>query len=394
MLRRYQFQNFNSFREPARVSFRLDEKAPDNRLAISSPLGRLCRVMAVVGPNGSGKTNLLKPLAFLDWFVRDSFKEDPGAEIPIAPHFFSDRDESEFEVEFDSLGKIWLYKLRVTKRRVTYEALYQRGPRYFRYVFIRKWMPQSNTYAIKQRGFGFPTKEAPRVRENASFVSTAIQFDIPLVNDLIGRLHVESNIWQTGRKQMEVARLVAASEQYDSDPAMKLLMSDLLHKWDLGLERVEIRKVKLATEEGSEREVLWPYGVHTASGKSTNLPIVLESSGTQTAFVLLSYLLPVLSAGGIAVIDELENDLHPEMLIPILDLFLNPRTNPKDAQIIFTCHAVNVLSLLNKGQVTFVEKDEGCESRAWRLDEMKGVRADENFVAKYLAGAYGALPRV
>jgi hypothetical protein len=41
-----------------------------------------------------------------------------------------------------------------------------------------------------------------------------------------------------------------------------------------------------------------------------------------------------------------------------------------------------------------VEKDENCESTAWRLDEVEGVRNDDNFYAKYMAGAYGAVPRL
>jgi hypothetical protein len=39
-----------------------------------------------------------------------------------------------------------------------------------------------------------------------------------------------------------------------------------------------------------------------------------------------------------------------------------------------------------------VEKDEHCASDLWRLDEMTGVRADDNLYAKYMAGAYGAVP--
>lgn len=109
--------------------------------------------------------------------------------------------------------------------------------------------------------------------------------------------------------------------------------------------------------------------------------------------MLLSHLLQVLEIGGLAVIDEFENDLHPHMLEPILDLFANPRTNPNHAQLIFTCHAVEVLNMVNKAQVTLVEKDEHCESSACRLDAVAGIRNDDNFYAKYMAGAYGAVPR-
>jgi predicted ATPase len=80
------------------------------------------------------------------------------------------------------------------------------------------------------------------------------------------------------------------------------------------------------------------------------------------------------------------------MLEPILDLFANPATNPYGAQLIFTTHAIEVLNLLEKSQVMLVEKDEDCISAAYRLDTVDGIRNDDNFYAKYMAGAYGAVP--
>ena len=94
----------------------------------------------------------------------------------------------------------------------------------------------------------------------------------------------------------------------------------------------------------------------------------------------------------LAVIDEFENDLHPNMLEPILDLFANPSTNPHQAQLLFTCHAVEVLNLVHKSQVMLVQKNDECESTASRLDAVEGIRSDDNLYAKYMAGAYGAVP--
>ena len=122
------------------------------------------------------------------------------------------------------------------------------------------------------------------------------------------------------------------------------------------------------------------------------MPFNLESNGTQGAFILLSWLLPVLEQGGLAVIDEFENDLHPLMLEPILELFANPQTNPQAAQLIFSTHAIEVLNLVEKSQVMLVEKDADCLSQSYRMDSIEGIRNDDNFYAKYLAGAYGAVP--
>jgi len=48
---------------------------------------------------------------------------------------------------------------------------------------------------------------------------------------------------------------------------------------------------------------------------------------------------------------------------------------------------------LNKHQIYLVEKYEQA-SETWRLDEMKGICKDDNLYAKYIAGAFGAIPNL
>jgi AAA15 family ATPase/GTPase len=160
------------------------------------------------------------------------------------------------------------------------------------------------------------------------------------------------------------------------------------------LSQVRIEKHTITRESGLAEEVYIPYGVHLVAEKEHALMMMQESSGTQGAYLLLSRILPALQSGGLAVIDELEADLHPHLLAPILDLFFSTHTNPYNAQLIFTCHSLEILSLMHKSQVVLVEKDENCQSEAWRLDEVKGVRSDDNLYAKYMAGAYGAVPEL
>ncbi|MGI9339226.1 MAG: AAA family ATPase, partial [Psychrobacter sp.] len=64
-----------------------------------------------------------------------------------------------------------------------------------------------------------------------------------------------------------------------------------------------------------------------------------------------------------------------------------------NAQLIFSCHTPEVFNLLNKHQIYLVEKYEQS-SEAWRLDEMEGVRNDDNLYAKYMAGAFDAIPNL
>jgi predicted ATPase len=88
----------------------------------------------------------------------------------------------------------------------------------------------------------------------------------------------------------------------------------------------------------------------------------------------------------------MESDLHPHLIPLILDLFSDPDINPKRAQLLFTCHHVEILNTLSKEQVILVEKDADCVSHAYRLSDIKGVRRDDNYFANYNAGRYGAVP--
>ncbi|WP_295440741.1 ATP-binding protein [uncultured Thiodictyon sp.] len=395
MLHSYRFANAFSFLDETEVSFQVNRHVQDSGLIAQNASGaRLSKVMAVVGANASGKTNLLKPLAFLNWFVGGSFQVKPDAKIPIDSHFFADSSTSTFQLIGDMAGDIWRYELELIPERVLREALYKKTSRSFSFVFVREWNPKTKNYDITQQGFGFSAREAGKVRQNASLISTAAQYGVPLAVQFAG-LSFRSNVEFSGRNSLDGLVIVNAMEVFKRTGRLRLRMVDLLKDWDLGLADVVFRKI--ATTEpssGTKAEVDLPFAVHRNGERKVEQLLMQESSGTQSAFVLLSQILPVLMSGGVAVIDELEANLHPHMLHPLLGLFLDPEINPYNAQVIFTCHASEVLNLLTKAQVMLVEKDAGLFSHAWRIDTMRGVRADDNLYAKYMAGAYGAVPGV
>jgi len=394
MLHHYAFSNFQTFRERAEVSWQLDRKVPEAVWSRAAGSGeRLSTVMAVIGPNASGKTALLKPILFLDWFVRRSFAADPAQPLPFHPHAVAASEPSEFELEADVDGRLMRYTLRCTPQRVLHEALYARHER-MRYVFVREWNEATQGYDIKQQDFGFAPAEARKVRPNASLIATAAQYGVPLALRLVNS-EVASNIHQFGRMVNDTNQLIAAATHFAGDESQRKHLVRLLSAWDLGLTDVRVREMETALPDGKKERFWLPFGVHQAAGGQTfELRFPLESSGTQAAFMLLHRLLPVLQSGGLAVIDEFENDLHPHMLEPILDLFASPVTNPHGGQLLFTCHAMEVLNLVHKSQVMLVEKDADNESSTWRLDSVEGIRSDDNFYAKYMAGAYGAVPQL
>lgn len=393
MLHSYTFSNFQSFRERAEVSMVLNNKTPLRGWEKTSPGGyRLSTALGILGANGAGKTAALKPLAFAAWFMSQSFNIQPGAFIPVTPHLTDADKPTEIEVEAeDDEGVLWRYVLRLTLERVWHEALYRKRDR-FGYVFLRDWDPTTQSYVIKQQGFGFAATEARKVRPNASLISTAAQYGVAVAQH-VASFGLMSNINFRGREAFQVSQIHPAAKIFADNENLRNQMIRLLTHWDLGLSDVLIREIEYPTSDGQFIKLWTPFGIHNFHGNRAEMPMELESSGTQSAFVLLSRLLSVLAGGGVALIDELENDLHPHMVEPVLDLFASPSTNPHGAQIIFTCHSPEVLDLLQKAQVMFVEKTD-CESLAFRGDEIRGLRSDDNLRAKYLAGALGAVPNI
>lgn len=393
MIKSFSIKNFQSFQDFVHVSFEQGKLSPeDDRSFVCSDHTKLSKAIAVIGANASGKTTLIKSLGFLNWFMKDSFQMTIDEPIPVSPHFSKLDEPTEFEIDYFFLGHEWKYKLRVNQQRVLSESLYKKQIR-SSYVFTRDWDEITRSYIIKQQQFGMLQREAEKVRENASLLSTAAQYDVKTAVHF-KHLNFYSNTHIYGRHHMNDDQIFAAANFYAHNEPIRAQMAELLSQWDLGLTDLRIEKKSITREDGAVNDLFVPFGIHHIHDQEFKLVLKHESSGTQGAYLLLGRILPALASGGLVVIDELEADLHPHMLTPILDLFFSPKKNPNNAQIIFTCHSMEVLSLLHKSQIVLVEKDSECVSDAWRLDTMKGIRNDDNIYAKYMAGTYGAVPHL
>lgn len=396
MLLSYTLSNFHSFAERTTVSLVLNQRDTVNGWDRVSPSGkRVTTAMAVVGANGAGKSNLIKAGRFLGWFVRDSFSQKPEEPIAFMQHQGHRDQPAEFEVEADADdGLCWRYKLHVTPDRVIHESLYRKGVEpgaRFGHVFIRDW--NGNGYDVKQQGFGLADSEAAKVRPNVSLIAWGKQYGAETAVQVADFL-LTSNIGMLGRAAPFPGDLWDAAEFFSADGALQNQMRLLLKGWDLGLVDVRIQHFDSQDPQDKQSKRKWyPMGIHKSNDHKFELPFFYESSGTQTAFILLWRLLPVLAHGGMAFIDELESDLHPHMIEPILRLFHDGETNPKGAQIIFTCQSPEVLKLLQRAQVMFVEKAD-CASIAYRGDDIEGLTSEHNLYAKYMAGALGAVPQL
>lgn len=396
------FSNFYSFRDEQTISFVVNEHAPDNDAYCMSADGktRLTMLLGVFGPNAGGKTNLLRAFSFLRHFICLSFQSAPNSAIPYLPFAGSDKESYESTVEsvFEIDNTLYRYKLRFTLRRVLVEELYSKnlpGGKRLARLFKREWIPEEDVYTFKVgRLIGLKKSFIEQVRGNASVISVAVQFHNPMCVEVFAAWgRSQTNVNEVGR--VSESLLESTVEKYSNEPELLKKANRRIRDFDLGL-------LGFSAETGprideTNKEVSELMGKHSLGPESDfyfKLPIHYESAGTKNLLVYLSFVLPVLEIGGFVVWDELDSDLHPAMLETIVEDFLNHESNPNQCQIVFGCHHAPLLRLLDKYQILLVEKDETGASEVWRLDEMTGLRADDNYYTKYITGAYGAIPNV
>ncbi len=82
------------------------------------------------------------------------------------------------------------------------------------------------------------------------------------------------------------------------------------------------------------------------------------SSGTVKGVRVFSDAVRVLRTGGYLIVDEVENHFNRELVASLLRLFINKRTNPKGAVIIFSTHYPELLDELERNDSVFITRSD------------------------------------
>ena len=409
MIHSFSFKNFYSFRDGATVNFVVNKNAPWNDGYFIAPSGvRLSRMEVVIGPNASGKTNLMKVLPFLGWFITRSFNINPDSLLPFKPFAFrnneNDTEPTELSVVFEIDGTVYSYGVVLTRRRIISEELSMKAlvdkKRSTRKVFTRTWDEEKKSYDYSGEKFGVQKGFEKLLRENASVISTAALLNSEESRNIVkywSRMH--GNVMEAGwvgdsLTTFDHKKFLETLALYGENDPLKKAAEDIISKFDIGVSSFEIQKDMV-----EDRVRVDGQAVHTVDGTDYTLNLNYESSGTKQLMVLLVNILMTLKNGSFAVIDELDVNLHPDVITELLDLFLYheflyDETDRKNAQILFSTQSHEILNSLDKYQITLVEKDEHGVSDTWRLDAVEGVRHEDNYYGRYAGGAYDAIPNI
>jgi len=129
-------------------------------------------------------------------------------------------------------------------------------------------------------------------------------------------------------------------------------------------------------------------------GEDVYIDLNDESDGTQKFFSLIGPLMETFASGGVLFADELNYNLHPNMLKFLVSLFHDTTLNSSGAQLIFSTHDTAILDQKNlrRDQVWFVDKKKDHSTKLYPLTDFSPRKDREDLSKNYLLGRYGALP--
>lgn len=421
MLLRFEASNHRSIATP--VDFSMIAVDEDRAATRSFDLltERVLTVAGIYGANASGKSNILEAIAWLSAFVRSSLRawED---HIPREPFRFAGWSgrSSNFEIEMIVDGIRYTYVVELDDTSVLFEALYSYPERRQRTLFVREGMNLSF-----RRGLHGQPGTRELLTPTTLALSAAMRFDEPQIRafaralsgiEALGfrRTFERDMMIPSGASLFLTRRLFDIREPvtvppHDGDIASPDALEPhtprdralaLLRFADLGIDDVQIIEEPAAeflrsgsSVQGSRNRLRL---VHTVAGERVPFDLHEESEGTRMWFRLIGPILHALKDGQTLLFDEIDASLHPRLSARLLELFQDPDTNPRGAQLVFTSHDTSLLNHLNRDEVWLTEKGDDGATSLTALAEFGGdkVRRSLNLEKAYLQGRFGGVPEL
>lgn len=417
MLIEFNVQNYRSFWETQTLSMTagsIKELRQDN--TFTSPakgLSRLLRSAVIYGPNGSGKTNLIKALDFMQGLVLLSSKESQEGEKinrkPFLLHSDGPHRPSEFEILIVQDKIRYQYGFTVTNERVTHEWLLAYPENHAQRWFERFYNTETEKYewyfGPKFQGSKKTWQDA--TRSNALFLSTAVQLNSEQLKPIFTWFQ---NLIVIGTGE-QIQRGITGENCENEEACGDIL--EFLQEAGIDVDGIKIKEKKLDEvpfppdfpddlkniierdiKGKSFKEILFEHQI-PESTDTILLPLTEESDGTQKLFAYVAPWLDLMNNGRVMVIDELNNSFHPHLVRFLLKMIHSSKFNKENGQLIFSTHDTSILDsdILRRDQIWFMEKNKTKATRLYPLTDFH-PRKKEALEKGYLQGRYGALPYI
>jgi len=422
MLIEFSVSNFRSIKEEQTLSMIAESSTRKNDntfVPIEGNKLRLLNSVAIYGANASGKSNILKALNRLIFYIHD-LNIDVDDDIPYYEPFELDKlcssQPSIFKLSFIIEGIMYEYQIAFDSREVHEEQLdyYPRKENKNKKLFIRK----NNLFIRKnndvKRGASFEDKrlfsskaltkypylsklareEHEQMQKIYKYLKNYVFFaaNDPDMRSSLVRPHVNHLLQEDRKLKKDLDKLIRIADTHiekvnfeeNVDLAFDDGVPEVIKNFIISHNKYEVLAVHKTFRDGSlEGEANFPF-------------FQKESMGTITLYDIGALILLILNRGHILVIDEIDNSLHPKLCKFLIKLFHHPLSNRRNAQLIFASHETTLLDreLLRKDQIWFTEKNKYGETQLFSVQHFEKVKGDEPFDLWYMQGKFGGQPNI
>lgn len=180
--------------------------------------------------------------------------------------------------------------------------------------------------------------------------------------------------------------VVAQLQSVDKDPRRRKFYIQMLKKADFNISDFHI------LSDGDKESVSF---VNITNREYFELPDDSQSAGTIRYITDLKYLYDAITGSHIYMLDELGEDLHYDLLLYYLNVFVY---NSDNSQLIFTSQETSLLAenLFNEHRhnVWFVEKSHDTASSVYTRADDFGLHKNLSLYNSYRIGKLGAKPEL
>ncbi|WP_445432404.1 AAA family ATPase [Chryseobacterium indoltheticum] len=402
MIINFSVENFGSIKEKQTLSFLANKSDHLEDYYIIEPIKglRLNKLALIYGANASGKTTVLKALNFLRKVCTIPFDKKTD-KFDFEPFLFDEntpKQNTKFELEFVQNEVRYFYEVELNKNYIVKEKFYNFNPNRA-LIFERTTDENKELTSIK---FGSKIIKRKSLEDSleiftlwnntviGGFLKANIEsFELKEFSDWIALCQMP--FFETTIGLEHFTSKTIFEERVDIRHVLKVL-----NKADFGISSINLNSIDQNENKNNFYEIEF---VHSVNNKNFTLPFSSESVGTQKYFSLMTFLFMLLENSYlpiIALIDELETSLHPDLFNHFLLTFL---LNSKNSQLIATTHNREILNnrdIFRDDVIWFTDKNQVAATELYSLSDFDSsvVRDTSNVLNAYKSGKLGGVPNL
>jgi AAA15 family ATPase/GTPase len=418
MFLQFSVNNYRSIKDTLTFSMMTASKDQANVLSVGKY--DLLSSSVIYGANASGKSNILKAMAFMRKMVLNQDKVLQSTDLlsydPFRLSTVTQDTSSTFEMIFFINELKYRYGFEADKTTVYSEWLFEDSTgRKEAKLFYRD--EEDEHYVNKNRfkeGYDFFNVADSKIKiaKNQLFIWKCDQNEGEISKSILNWFKDFNLIDGLDHRGYSNYTLKMMENKEFKQEIIKLVKTA-----DIGIEDIDLRTEDLPLDvienmplpEKLKEEILRDGGLQSVEldtyhklydennieiGKTVFELDNEESVGTQKFFKMSAPIINTLQKGKVLLIDELDASLHPILTKHLIALFNDKSVNTKKAQLIFATHDTNLLKphIFRRDQVWLCEKDKYGATHTYSLAQIKGVLKNEDFEKHYIQGKYGAIP--